>query len=111
VRVESRTIGTSMRPAITDPREVAPVRELERAIDYSRAAEPDIQSMRGRDQRAESGGVSTGNAALAGLQIHFAAMVFSHSVSATRPVVEKSVKTPSVPKSKYALYSALGSPL
>jgi hypothetical protein len=42
---------------------------------------------------------------------YFGAVAFSHSVNATRPVVEKSVKTPSVPKSKYALYSALGSPL
>jgi len=41
--------------------EVAPVRQRERVIAYSRAAEPDIQSMRGKDQRAESGGVSTGS--------------------------------------------------
>jgi len=40
----------------------------------------------------------------------FRAFVFSHSVSAMRPVVEKSVKMPSVPKSKYAMYSALASP-
>jgi hypothetical protein len=29
--------------------EFAPVRQRERAIAYSRAAEPDIQSMRGKD--------------------------------------------------------------
>jgi hypothetical protein len=32
----------------------------ERLIVFSRGAEPDIPSMEGRDQRHESGGVSTG---------------------------------------------------
>ena len=40
--------------------EVAPVRERERVIGFRCAAEPDIQSMRGTEQRIESGGVSTG---------------------------------------------------
>ena len=40
--------------------EVAPVRERKRVIVFSCAAEPDIPSMRGKDQRAENGGVSTG---------------------------------------------------
>jgi hypothetical protein len=35
--------------------EVAPVRQRDRVIAYRRAAEPDIQSMRGKDQRGESG--------------------------------------------------------
>jgi hypothetical protein len=39
---------------------VSPVRLRERATAYSRATEPDIESMRGRAQRAESGSVSTG---------------------------------------------------
>jgi hypothetical protein len=42
--------------------------------------------------------------------IHFGECVFNHSVKAPRPVPEKSVKTPSTPKSKYARYSARGSP-
>jgi len=41
--------------------EVAPVRSRERVIVFSYAAEPDIPSMRGKDQRAENGGVSTGS--------------------------------------------------
>src|SRR5258708_38852464 len=40
--------------------EVAPVRSRERVIVFSCAAEPDIPSMRGKDLRAENGGVSTG---------------------------------------------------
>ncbi len=40
--------------------EVAPVRSRERVIVFSCAAEPDIQSMRGKDLSAENGGVSTG---------------------------------------------------
>jgi hypothetical protein len=39
---------------------VSPVRERERVIAFSAAAEPDNESLRGTDQRAESGGVSTG---------------------------------------------------
>ena len=40
--------------------EVAPVRERERVIAYSRAAEPDIPVDARQDQRPESGGVRTG---------------------------------------------------
>jgi len=40
--------------------EIAPVRARERVIVFSCAAEPGIPSMRGKDQRAENGGVSTG---------------------------------------------------
>jgi translation initiation factor 1 len=39
---------------------VFPVRERKQVIDFSCAAKPDIPSMRGRDQRAEIGGMSTG---------------------------------------------------
>jgi 23S rRNA (uracil1939-C5)-methyltransferase len=41
--------------------EVSPVRLRERVTACSRAAVPDMQSMRGTDQRAESGSVSTGD--------------------------------------------------
>jgi hypothetical protein len=39
---------------------VLPVRQRERVIAFSPAAEPDITSMRGTDQRAEGGGMNTG---------------------------------------------------
>lgn len=42
------------------PRGGGPRPSAERVIAYSRAAEPDMQSMRGKDQGAESGGMSTG---------------------------------------------------